>query len=113
MPSHDWTRVDANLFHDFHQAWTVNIANVLNGGRLPKGFSALVEAHDGHPSREGAAEVLASLGNRVTIRRPLSKVVAAMEIVSPGNKSSRSALRRFVEKTVDFLNQGVHVLVVD
>src|ERR1022692_834497 len=47
MPIHDWTRVDANLFHDFHQTWTINIRNVLNGGLLPKGFSALVEQHTG------------------------------------------------------------------
>lgn len=45
MPIHDWTRVDANLFHDFHQAWTIAIRNALNGGLLPKGYSALVEQH--------------------------------------------------------------------
>jgi hypothetical protein len=22
VPVHDWSRVDANLFHDFRQAWT-------------------------------------------------------------------------------------------
>src|SRR5436305_9647313 len=47
MPVHDWTRVDANLFHDFHQAWTIAIRNALNGGLLPKGYSALVEQHAG------------------------------------------------------------------
>ena len=36
-----------------------------------------------------------------------------MEIVSPGNKISRAALSRFVEKTVEFIEKGVHVLVVD
>lgn len=36
-----------------------------------------------------------------------------IEIVSPGNKDSRFALQDFVEKTVDFLRSGVHVLVVD
>jgi hypothetical protein len=40
---HDWSRVNPNLFHDFHQTWTINIRNVLNDGLLPKGFSALVE----------------------------------------------------------------------
>jgi hypothetical protein len=45
MPIHDWTRVDANLFHDFHQTWTIGIRNALNSGLLPKGFSALVERH--------------------------------------------------------------------
>lgn len=33
--------------------------------------------------------------------------------MSPGNKDSRAALRKFVEKTVDFLMAGVHVLVID
>ena len=23
MPVHDWTRVDAGLFHAFHQGWTI------------------------------------------------------------------------------------------
>jgi hypothetical protein len=47
MPVHDWTRVDANLFHDFHQTWTITIRNALNGSLLPRGFSALVERHAG------------------------------------------------------------------
>lgn len=45
MPIHDWTLVDANLFHDFHQTWSVAIRNALNGGLLPRGFTALVEQH--------------------------------------------------------------------
>jgi hypothetical protein len=40
-------------------------------------------------------------------------LVAAIEIVSPGNKSSQARLRKFVNKTIDFLDKGVHVLVVD
>jgi hypothetical protein len=43
MPIHDWTRVDAGLFHDFHQSWTVALRNALNAGCLPKGYFALVE----------------------------------------------------------------------
>lgn len=117
MPIHNWTGVGTNLFHDFHQSWSVKLCHALNGGLLPKGFSALVERHGGdvlsqrrdlHPQ-----EIAAALGNRVTIRRPLTTVVSVIEIVSPGNKSSRSALRSFVEKTVEFLRGGVHVLVVD
>ena len=30
MPIHDWSRVDAGVFHDFHLAWVVEIANALN-----------------------------------------------------------------------------------
>jgi hypothetical protein len=147
MPIHDGTRVDANLFHDFHQTWTIGIRNALNGGLLPKGFSALVEQHAAgvipdvlalerkskgkrpvepsggnlitavppktrHVIRAQEA-VSARRGNRITIRHTLGRVVCVIEIVSPGNKSSRSALRAFVEKTVDFLEQGIHLLVVD
>jgi hypothetical protein len=147
MPIHDWSRVDANLFHDFHQTWTIGIRNALNGGILPKGYSALVEQHAAgvvpdvlalqrrqrtkqpiQPTSGGvliatppktrhviraAEEISAQRGNRVTIRHPLGSVVCVIEIVSPGNKSSRSALRSFVEKTVDFLKSGVHLLVID
>lgn len=58
-------------------------------------------------------EISAALSNRITIRHPLGRVVCVIEIVSPGNKASRSALRAFVEKTVAFLRQGVHLLVID
>src|SRR5205807_7426558 len=99
MPVHDWSAVDANLFHHFHQAWTIAICNALNGGLLPKGCSALVEPH----APEAGPDVLAlqtswrtRRGNRIAIRQPLGRVVCVIELVSPGNKSSRSALRSFV-----------------
>ena len=43
MPIHDWTRVRSGLFHDFHQAWSIEIRNSLNRGSMPKGYYALVE----------------------------------------------------------------------
>ena len=49
MPMHDWTRVDAGLYHDFHQSWAVAIKNALNGGALPAHHFALVEQHAGGP----------------------------------------------------------------
>ena len=52
MPIHDWTRVQANRFHDFHQKWTVAICNDLNVGRLPPGYFAMVEQkRGGDPNR--------------------------------------------------------------
>lgn len=47
MPIHDWSRVDANVYHHFHQRWTIAICDALNAGLLPSGFSALVEQHAG------------------------------------------------------------------
>ncbi|MGL4423970.1 MAG: DUF4058 family protein [Gemmataceae bacterium] len=51
--------------------------------------------------------------NRISIRHPLGEVVAVIEIVSPGNKDSRIALRSFVNKAVAFLQNGIHLLIVD
>jgi hypothetical protein len=36
-----------------------------------------------------------------------------IEIVSPGNKASKSELRTFVEKPSALIAQGVHLLVID
>ncbi|HTU16510.1 MAG TPA: DUF4058 family protein [Gemmataceae bacterium] len=47
MPVHDWTRVAAGIFHDFHVAWIPEIRKVLNGGLLPHGYYALAEQHAG------------------------------------------------------------------
>jgi hypothetical protein len=41
------------------------------------------------------------------------RVVAMIEIVSPGNKSSRNGLRSFIEKAAEMLNQRIHLLIVD
>jgi hypothetical protein len=43
MPMHDWTRVDANDYHDFHGAWIYAIRTALNSGLLPEGYFALAE----------------------------------------------------------------------
>lgn len=43
MPLHDWTRVDAGTFHDFHQGWAIEIRNALNRGLLPNGFVAATD----------------------------------------------------------------------
>jgi Protein of unknown function (DUF4058) len=144
MPVHDWSHVDANVFHHFHQRWTISICDSLNAGLLPPGFSALAEQRAGGlepdvlalerrsgPSRSAklaglvtatppktsfvkqAKTVLAARGNRIVIRHRLGEVVCVMEIVSPGNKSGRAALRSFVEKSLEFLRQGIHLLVID
>jgi len=51
--------------------------------------------------------------NRVVVRHSLGKVVAVVELVSPGNKDSRHSLRSFVEKTVNLLYDNINLLVID
>lgn len=55
----------------------------------------------------------AKRADHVVIRHGRGKVVAIVEILSPGNKSSRATFRSFVEKAADILLQGVNLLVVD
>ncbi len=43
MPFHDWDRVDAGIFHDFHMLWITSICNALNGGLLPRRYYAMGE----------------------------------------------------------------------
>src|SRR5438094_6105146 len=47
MPVHEWTRVDAGTFHDFHSAWIIHLKETLNDGLLPEGYYALAEQHAG------------------------------------------------------------------
>jgi hypothetical protein len=51
--------------------------------------------------------------DRITVRHPDGDVVAVVEIVSPGNKNSRDAIRAFSRKAVQFLDAGIHLLIVD
>jgi hypothetical protein len=43
VPVHDWTRVDAGIFHDFHVAWISELRKALNSGLLPPDYYALAE----------------------------------------------------------------------
>src|SRR3954469_21493042 len=43
MPIHDWTRVTAGTWHDFHLAWIAELRNALNGGLLPPSYYAQAE----------------------------------------------------------------------
>ncbi len=146
MPIHDWTRVPAGLFHDFHQSWAIRIKDALNAGRLPKGLVALVEQRAGpwesdvlaiessraatqSPPEESEiatlqrpvtrivrrsdSDVYSDRANRIVVRHHLGRLVAVIDIVSPGNKDRRGAFRDFVEKTTEMLRKGIHVLVVD
>ena len=41
MPVHDWTQVEAGIFHDFHNGWIIHLREALNDGVLPHGYYAL------------------------------------------------------------------------
>jgi hypothetical protein len=127
MPIHDWARVGPGIFHDFHHEWVCTLSRALNGGLLPARFYALIEPAAGLESRmlaldepwEGftaLAEIdqYARKRSRVAVRHSSGdQVVALVEIMSPGNKISRRGLRSFVDKALEFLEAGIHLLVLD
>lgn len=60
------------------------------------------------------ADQYARKANSVVVRHSSDhRVVAVVEIVSPGNKAGRVAVRQFVEKAQDLLTRGVHLLIID
>lgn len=142
MPIHDWTRVTAGTFHDFHLAWIAELRRALNAGILPDGYYALAEqlanrtipdvltlqdAGDGgepdgfeRPPRVSLSDtiteatLLAARGRRMVIRHATGdRVVAFVEIVSPGNKDKAAAVDAFVDKAADAIVSGYHMLVLD
>ena len=156
MPMHDWTRVPAGIYHDFHGGWLYTIRAALNSGLLPGGYYALAEQtmhtlgpdvlalrhpgengagangrpHRGAPAAGGVAVAEARPKAQIETRekrvplpqgqRRLSirhvsdhQVIAMIELVSPGNKSSTSNFETFVNKACGVLNEGVHLIVID
>jgi hypothetical protein len=155
MPIHDWGRVKAGIFHDFHHALVEQVKRDLNAGVLPPGYYAMAEQIAAglgpdvlalhtpriatHEPADGGART-SDGGTRVTLLAPPKahivaetdqehyrrkqslvsvrhvsdhRVVAVVEVVSPGNKSTRSALDQFTRKAAEFLDRGIHLLVID
>jgi hypothetical protein len=120
MPTHRWTEVDAGIFHSFCHSWTHDLHRALNGGLLPPENYALVEHHlasralEKLEHRSSAQEFYLRKQNSIAIRHiDGDRLVALVELVSPGNKSSQSALGSFVEKAVELLSRNIHLVIVD
>ncbi len=109
MPIHDWSRVDASIFGDFHHAWLDQIKRLLNGGALPADHYAMVEQQTAYIGPDAMSKQ-----NVVAVRDVSGdRLVATLAIVSPGNKSSQALFRKFVDKAVELLRQDIHLLIVD
>src|SRR5215207_3959014 len=124
MPVHDWTRVDAGIFHAFHHGWVEDLARALNRALLPADYYALPEQIAGglgpdvltlqrpangvppaadpvggvalaaapprvHFRLQSEPDRYAAKAKAVTVRHTSDhRVIAVVEIVSPGNKNS-------------------------
>ncbi|MFK7818877.1 MAG: DUF4058 family protein [Planctomycetaceae bacterium] len=47
MPMHDWTKVSAGTYHDFHNSWITHLKESLNASHLPEPYYALGEQRSG------------------------------------------------------------------
>jgi len=148
MPVHDWTKVSAGIYHDFHNAWLAELRKSLNRGLLPPGYYALIDQVAGKtgpdvlslqgplpdltpnapadvatitaapPQVRSVArmEKAAYARKRKTLairHHSNDRIVAMIEILSPGNKASAAELRRFLDKVSSAFAQGIHLLIVD
>lgn len=142
MPMHDWTRVPAGIYHHFHHEWISSINRSLNQ-RLPGSYYALAEQqaagfgpdiltlHDDRrrsPSAAGTVllepkaklvhttetEFFLRKKSNVVVRHVSGdRIVAIVEIISPGNRNALGALPALVDKVWDFLHQRIHILLID
>src|SRR5262249_28394616 len=55
MPMHDWTRVKAGTYHNFHYRWVAAVMDRLNAGLLPPGYFAMAEQIIGRPETDVVA----------------------------------------------------------
>jgi Protein of unknown function (DUF4058) len=63
--------------------------------------------------RKSAKEHYADRANRIVVKHNLGRTIAVIEIVSPGNKDSKPAFKEFLEKSLGFIDAGIHLLIVD
>jgi len=63
---------------------------------------------------ESAAEFYRRKKSSIAVRHVSGdRIVAMVEIVSPGNKAGRNAFRAFVDKACELLEHRIHLLIVD
>ncbi len=86
---------------------------IIPGAGFPGGVAVADAPPKMRVQTKSDAVTYAHKANRLTVRHPDGQVVAVIEIVSPGNKDSRHAVRSFARKAADFLFAGVHLLIVD
>ncbi len=163
MPVHDWTLVEAGIFHHFHHCWIGAIGSVLNKGILPADYYAMAEQiaarkemdvltlqrtspspgqANGAPVSQRSVPVPPMSGStpmvvavapprvrlsgridediharkqRTIVVRHISddRVVALVEVLSPGNKGGEYPFRSFVQKMASLLRGGYHLLLID
>jgi Protein of unknown function (DUF4058) len=143
MPMHDWTRVYAGIYHAFHHEWISAIHRAIlkqlpaDYYCLPEhqgaGFGPdilTLKNQEADSSSSGGTTTLTRPKTKVTmetegefyLRKKKSvvirhvsgdRIVAMIELVSPGNKNATHTFRQFVRKARELLQQRIHLLLID
>jgi len=102
VPIHDWTRVDAGLFHAFHQRWIAALCDALNAGGLPQDYFALQEQSIRGPipdvltlrlSSESDESNGTSPGLSVAVAPPRARLVRRLEDKIYARRADRVTIR--------------------
>jgi hypothetical protein len=139
MTLHHWPNPRVP-WRSFHNHWAIRLVEYLNQGVLPVGFRArptefiigvepdvlLLQEHDRPDMLASTQTALAEATLTAVLPAPAelpivgvysaydaTRLVAVIELVSPGNKDRSEAIQAFVEKVVFLLQDGVHVMVID
>jgi len=96
--------------------WEPDVVSIQSGERSVPGGTTVVDV----PARaqqiarvERDSAVYARKANRIAIRHEFGNVVAIIEVISPGNKDSALAMRSFTTKAIEFLRNGVNLVIID
>lgn len=109
MPMHDWTRVKAGTYHNFHYRWIAAIMDRLNAGLLPPGFFAMAEQIIGRPETDVVAlqtkqtpkaPVDGVGGVAVASARPKTRFVLPLEVERYAQKANRIAIHHELGEVV-------------
>lgn len=112
MPIHDWTRINAGIFHHFHHEWISALSRALNAGVLPPEYYALddqvagglgpdvltpgqVRTTDGSDGGNGAAHSAEGSNGAILLATapPQVRFTAEAKMEQPPRKRSRIAIR--------------------
>jgi hypothetical protein len=98
--------------------WEPDVVTIRGSGSSAPGGAGQAVA-DSPPRARQVARIESELAayarkaNRIAVKHDYGNVVAIIEVVSPGNKDSKNAIESFTEKAIEFLSNGVNLVVID
>jgi hypothetical protein len=118
MPIHDWSCVDAGVFHHFHKMWPVELTGVLNRRVLASPYYSLIQPCDARVESDEAPcnEELHYVyrRDRIAVKSANDlRDVARIEVISQRNKSVADATTAIADSIATAVMDGTHVLMID